>query len=35
MSIPFYLLPASYSEVTYYNHTESDTYFNSVNWRVG
>ena len=33
--LPYYFLPASYSEVTYYNHTESDTYFNSVNWRVG
>ena len=34
-TMPFYLLPASYSEVTYYNHTESDTYFHSINWRVG
>ena len=33
--MPFYLLPASYSEVTYYNHTQSDTYFKSINWRVG
>lgn len=31
----FYLLPQSYSEVTYFNHTESDTYFHSVNWTVG
>ena len=31
----FYLLPQSYSEVTYINHTESDTYFNSVNFTVG
>ena len=34
-TMPFYLLPASYSEVTYYNHTESTTYFNAVNWHVG
>ena len=33
--MPFYLLPASYSEVTYFNHTQSDTYFNAINWRVG
>jgi hypothetical protein len=33
--LPFYLLPQSYSEVTYLNHTESDTYFHSINWRVG
>jgi hypothetical protein len=33
--MPFFILPESYSEVTYLNHTESDTYYNAVNWRVG
>ena len=33
--LPFYLLPQSYSEVTYLNHTESDTYFHSINWQIG
>jgi hypothetical protein len=33
--MPFYLLPQSYSSVTYLNHTESTTYFNAVNWTVG
>jgi hypothetical protein len=33
--MPFYLLPTSYSEVVYLNHTSSDTYFHSVNWRIG
>jgi len=35
ISMPFYLLPRSYSEVTYLNHTESDTYFHSINWQIG
>ena len=33
--MPFYLLPQSYSSVTYANHTESTTYFNAVNWTIG
>jgi hypothetical protein len=33
--MPFYFLPQSYSSVTYYNHTQSDTYYNAVNWTIG
>jgi len=33
--MPFNFLPQSYSEVTYLNHTESDTYFKSINWQIG